>query len=158
MTDEEIRLENAKVKKAMSYELMELCLTTDPALLFGADSFPKSGGLEEVFRYIDKIYTDSDDAAFYDFYSRVMHVAKRVQSEGSASASEPVDQARHEELKALCAQAYQQLTPNQQELFLQIDFNEFRTEVENRYKDGSLLPNNILGFLLHTINTFSTNR
>lgn len=158
MTDEEIELQNAKAKKAMCYELMELCLTTDPARLFGADAFQKRGDLEEVFRYIDKIYTDSDDALFYDFYSKAIQDAKRIQSEDLDSASEPVEQEKYEELKVLCTMAYQQLTPKQQELFLQIDFDEFRTEVENRYKDGSLLPYNILGFLLHTINTFSRKR
>ena len=158
MTDEEIELQNAKVKKAMCYELMELCLTTDPELVFGADAFEKTGGLEKVFRYIDNIYTNSDDAVFYDFYNAAIQAAKRVQSEGSDSAPGPIEQAKHEELKALCAMAYQQLTPKQQELFLQIDFDEFRAEVENRYKDGSLLPNNILGFLLHTINTFARRR
>jgi hypothetical protein len=158
MTDEEIELQNAKVKKAMCYELMELCLTTDPALLFGADAFEKTGGLEKVFRYIDTIYTDSDDAFFYDFYNKAILAAKRVNSEGPDSASGPVEQEKHEELKTLCAMAYQQLTPKQQKLFLQIDFDEFRTEVETRYKDGSLLPYNILGFLLHTINTFARKR
>ena len=158
MIDEDIELQNAKVKKAMYYELMEMCLSADPSRLFGADAFNSTGDLEKVFRYIDTIYTNSDDEIFYEFYNKTIQIAKRMQSDGPDSASGPVGQAKHEELKALCATAYQQLTPKQQELFLQIDFDEFRAEVEHRYKDGSLLPYNILGFLLHTINTFARNR
>jgi hypothetical protein len=157
MTDEQIDQHNAGLRKAMAYELLEMCQIVEPSTIFGADTFKNPGDFNEIFQFIDAMRNTLDDDKFMAFYQGATIKGKKFYSRGLATEPGSAERAEQVDIIKACEKAFAKLTPKDIKALQKLNFNKINEELEAKLNDGSLVcdTDDIVGFFRQAIKQYS---
>ncbi len=152
-TNERIEQRNAGIRKAMCYELLEICRIIEPSALFGSEIITTPGDFLQVFQFIDAMRSGLNDDDFMAFYESATAKGKHYYERGMATEPGSEERARQIRMTRFCEEAFAQLTPAEIEALQKLDFQKINKELDEKLNDGSLVctSDNVLGFIRQAI-------
>jgi len=157
ITDDEIEQRNTAVRKAMAYELLEMCQVIEPTAVFGSEIITKPGDFLQVFQFIDAMRNGLDDDAFMEFYKTATAKGKHFYERGMATEPGSEERTRQAEMTKFCEDAFSKLTETEIQALQKMNFPKVMAELDEKLNDGSLAcsGDNVLGFIRQAIQLYS---
>ena len=153
ITEEKVEHRNSEIRKAMCYELLEMCQIIEPAAVFGSEIITKPGDFQQVFQFINAMRNGLNDDDFLAFYQTSTAKGKHFYERGLAPEPGSAERARQITMTKFCEEAFAQLTPAEIEALQKLDFQKITKELDEKLNDDSLVctSNNVLGFIRQAI-------